>query len=125
MVPKRLKEAREAAGLSQEKLAELVGIEGVSLNSRLSNYEVGRNAPSFDLVVLIAKALNYPEYYFYTIDDDVAEELLKYHRSGGATPPADLSADFLSRDSKKYKAALEEAALLSERVTSFIKKSIK
>lgn len=45
MVPKRLKAAREAAGLSQEKLAELVGIEGVSLNSRLSNYEVGRNTP--------------------------------------------------------------------------------
>ena len=49
MVPKRLKAAREAAGLSQGKLAELIGIEGVSLNSRLSNYESGRFTPSFDI----------------------------------------------------------------------------
>lgn len=125
MVPKRLKAAREAAGLSQEKLAELVGIEGVSLNSRLSNYEVGRNTPSFDLVVLIAKALNYPEYYFYTIDDDVAEQLLKYHQSGGALPPAKLPSEFINRESKKYKSSLEEALTLAERLTSHIKKSIK
>lgn len=125
MVPKRLKEAREAAGLTQKQLAELVAIEGVNPTSRMSNYEVGRFTPSFDFVVRVAKALNYPEYYFYTIDDDIAEQLLKYHQSGGALPPAKLPSEFLNRESKKYKSSLEEALTLAERLTSHIKKSIK
>ena len=64
MVPKRLKEAREAAGLSQEKLSELIGVEGVNTRSRLSNYEVGRFTPPFDFILRVAKALDYPESYF-------------------------------------------------------------
>ncbi|EFT4045062.1 helix-turn-helix transcriptional regulator, partial [Salmonella enterica] len=54
MVPKRLKEAREAAGLSQEKLSELVGVEGINPRSRMSNYEAGRFAPSFEFVCRVA-----------------------------------------------------------------------
>ncbi|UAN54626.1 helix-turn-helix transcriptional regulator (plasmid) [Serratia sp. JSRIV002] len=125
MVPKRLKEAREAAGLTQKQLAELVAIEGVNLTSRLSNYEVGRFAPSFDFVVRVAKALDYPEYYFYVVDDDVAELLLQHHHSAGTTPLVTHSAEYMNRDSKKYKASLEEALGMAERLTSYIKKSIK
>lgn len=79
-MPKRLKEAREAAGLSQEKLSELVGIEGSSTRSRMSNYEVGRFAPSFEFVCRVAEVLGYPEYYFYVLDDVVAQVLLDAHR---------------------------------------------
>lgn len=80
MVPKRLKEARMAAGLSQEKLSELLGVEGVNTRSRLSSYEVGRTEPPFRLVQKIAEVLGYPEYYFYIADDVVAQVLLDAHR---------------------------------------------
>lgn len=121
MVPKRLKAAREAAGLSQGKLAELIGIEGVSLNSRLSNYESGRFTPSFDVIVRIAKALDYPESYFYTLDDDAAEAILQYHRdkNSDALNPFYDAQD----DARKYKTSLDEAKKMAERLLEFINKS--
>ena len=61
MVPKRLVAARKAAGLSQKQLAELIDVDGSNPRSRLSNYEVGRFTPSFDVIVRISKALDYPE----------------------------------------------------------------
>lgn len=123
MVPKRLKEAREAAGLSQEKLAELVNIDGLNIRSRLSNYEVGRFSPSFDVIVRIAKALDYPENYFYTLDDDFAEQVLQYHRSKNSES---LNPFFDSQDkAKEYKASIEDALILAERLTSQLRKSIK
>lgn len=87
MVPKRFKEARTAAGLSQEKLAELLDIDGVNTRSRLSSYEVGRTEPPFSLVKRIAKILDYPENYFYTEDDNFAKAVLEFHRNR-------LKADF-------------------------------
>lgn len=80
MVPKRLKEARKAVGLSQEKLSELIGIEGVSTRSRLSSYEIGRTEPPFSLVEKIADVLGYPEYYFYTVNDVTAKYCWKCTR---------------------------------------------
>ncbi|HCG4826483.1 TPA: helix-turn-helix transcriptional regulator [Salmonella enterica subsp. enterica serovar Typhi str. AG3] len=80
MVPKRLKEARESAGLSQEKLAQLVDLESVNSRSKISNYEAGRFAPSFEFVCRVADVLGYPEYYFYTVNDVTAQMLLKLHR---------------------------------------------
>lgn len=82
MVPKRLKEARKAVGISQEKLSELIGIEGVSTRSRLSSYEIGRTEPPFSLVQKIADVLGYPEYYFYTVNDITAKILLEMHQNG-------------------------------------------
>lgn len=81
MVPERLKEARKAAGLSQEKLSELLGIEGLSSRSRLSSYEIGRTEPPFSLVKKIAKILDYPPNYFYTEDDNFAQTVLLFHRN--------------------------------------------
>lgn len=125
MVPKRLKEAREAAGLTQKQLAELINLEGVNLTSRISNYEVGRFTPSYDVIVRIAEALNYPEYYFYIKDDDIAKILLKHHQSYEDNQLTKLSSEYLNRESKKYKARLEETLGMAERLTSFLKKSIK
>ncbi|EAW9895433.1 MULTISPECIES: helix-turn-helix domain-containing protein [Enterobacteriaceae] len=84
MVPKRLKEAREAAGLSQEKLAQLVDIETVNSRSRISNYESGRFTPPFDFIVNVARVLDYPEGYFYTLDDDFAIFILSAHKGDTA-----------------------------------------
>lgn len=80
MIPKRLKDAREEAGLSQEKLAQLTDIETVNNRSRISNYEAGRYSPPFEFVRKVADLLGYPEAYFYTVDDDFADLILRLHR---------------------------------------------
>lgn len=78
MVPKRLKEARIMSGLSQEKFAQLAGLNS---KSQISNYESGRRVASFSFIARLAAALNYPEAYFYTIDDDFAKSLLEFYRN--------------------------------------------
>ncbi|WP_323839599.1 helix-turn-helix domain-containing protein [Photorhabdus africana] len=121
MVPKRLKAARKAAGLSQKKLAELIDVDGSNPRSRLSNYEVGRFTPSFDVIIRIAKALDYPESYFYTVDDSFAEKILQYHR----TKNSEVLNPFFNaqEEAKKYKSSLDEAKRMVERLLDFINKS--
>ena len=77
---KRLKEARRAAGLSQEQLGVLAEIEEASASSRMNHYERGKHEPDFSMVERIAKVLNVPEAYLYAKDDDTAFLLLKFHR---------------------------------------------
>lgn len=69
---KRLKEARTRAGLSQERLGVLAGIDEMSSSARMNQYERGKHEPDFSMVERIAKALNVPESYFYSKDDDAA-----------------------------------------------------
>ncbi|EAB6690342.1 helix-turn-helix transcriptional regulator [Salmonella enterica subsp. enterica serovar Kiambu] len=79
MIPRRLKEARQRAKLTQEKLGVLAGIEEATAYSRLSHYENGTHKPTFDLVCEFARVLNVPECYFYTVDDDFAEAVLELY----------------------------------------------
>lgn len=76
MIPKRLKEARLRAKLTQERLGVLAGIKEATAYSRLSHYENGTHKPTFDLVCEFARVLNVPECYFYTVNDDFAEAVL-------------------------------------------------
>ena len=77
---KRLKEARKYAGLSQEKLGVLAGIDEMSSSARMNQYERGKHEPDFSMVERIAKALNVPESYFYAKDDESAWLLVTFHR---------------------------------------------
>jgi transcriptional regulator with XRE-family HTH domain len=79
-IPKRLKEARKAAKLSQEKLGFLLGIEEVSASSRMNQYEKGKHVPHVTLIERLAGILDLPRGYFYTEDDDIARLLVRYHR---------------------------------------------
>ncbi len=54
LLGKRIKELRKEAGFTQEKLAELIGLETTSL----SGIESGRHFPSLPTVEKIAKKLN-------------------------------------------------------------------
>ncbi len=112
MVPKRLKEARKAAGLSQEKLSELMGVEGINTRSRLSSYEVGRTEPPFNLVKKIAKILDYPENYFYTEDDNFAKTVLEFHRNRAKT------------DFNPYYTAIVEIKNKLNQLNEYVAKSI-
>lgn len=79
MLPIRLKTARLQANLTQEKLGVLAGIEEATARSRISQYESGIHRPTFEMMCAFAKVLNVPECYFYTVDDNFAEVVLKVH----------------------------------------------
>lgn len=83
MLTSRLKEARLRAGLSQERLGTLAGLDEMSASSRMNQYERGKHTPGFFLIERLAQALNMPTPWFYTRDDDMAELLLAYN----ALPP--------------------------------------
>lgn len=78
MLTKRLKEARLRAGLSQEKLGILAGIDEASASARMNQYEKGKHTPDFEMACKLAKVLDIPESYLYTKDDLMAELILKF-----------------------------------------------
>jgi transcriptional regulator with XRE-family HTH domain len=77
---KRLKEARIAAGISQEALGIEAGLDEMSASTRMNRYELGKRVPDFTLMEKIAKILNVPAAYFYAVSDDEARILLTFHR---------------------------------------------
>jgi transcriptional regulator with XRE-family HTH domain len=74
----RLREARLRAGIPQDKLGVMIGIDEGSSSARISRYENGIHSPPFELVEQIAKVLKVPAAYFYCRDDKLAEILLIY-----------------------------------------------
>ncbi|WP_152083978.1 helix-turn-helix domain-containing protein [Enterobacter oligotrophicus] len=78
MLIKRLKEARLRAGLSQEKLGILAGIDEASASARMNQYERGKHAPDYEMANRLAKVLQVPVSYFYTQEDDLAQVILKW-----------------------------------------------
>lgn len=79
MFATRLKEARKRAGLSQEKLGVLAGIDEMSASARMNQYERGKHEPHSSFVQRLAEVLSVPESFFYEKDDDVARLLLFLH----------------------------------------------
>jgi len=78
--PKRLKQARCEAGLSQERLGVLAGVDEMSASARMNQYEKGKHEPDFLMVERIARALNMPTSFFYAQGDDEAKLLQWFHR---------------------------------------------
>lgn len=89
MLTSRLKEARLRAGISQERLGVLAGLDEMSASSRMNQYERGKHTPGFFLIERLALALDIPAPWFYTRDDDMAEMLMAYH---SLTPALKLEA---------------------------------
>ncbi|PCE27045.1 transcriptional regulator [Paraburkholderia acidicola] len=77
---KRLKQARKAAKLSQEKLGVLAGIDEMSASARMNQYERGKHEPDFPMVARIAKALRLPTCFFYAERDTEAKLIAAFHR---------------------------------------------
>ncbi|WP_077293674.1 helix-turn-helix transcriptional regulator [Yersinia proxima] len=78
MLTKRLKEARLRAGLSQEKLGILAGIDEASASARMNQYEKGKHTPDFEMACKLAKVLDIPVAYLYTPEDDLAKFILLF-----------------------------------------------
>ena len=72
MISERLKTARLRAGLSQEKLGKLAGIDPTSASARMNQYERGKHSPDYRLMCRVAEILKMPVSWFYTQDDDLA-----------------------------------------------------
>ncbi len=78
--PKRLKEARLNAGISQKKLGILAGIDEFSSSARMNQYEKGKHTPDFLTLKKIAQILSVPIAYFYAEDNILAELLFLYEK---------------------------------------------
>ncbi|KTD29682.1 helix-turn-helix domain-containing protein [Legionella maceachernii] len=72
-IPKRLKEARLSAKLSQKKLGIAAGVDEFSASARLNHYEMGRHTPDYHTLKRIADVLLIPPSYFYAEEDELAE----------------------------------------------------
>lgn len=72
----RLRLARKAKGLSQEKLGILAGIDESSASARMNQYERGKHVPDFLVASKIAEVLELPTAYFY-VEDEVLAEIIR------------------------------------------------
>jgi len=75
---RRLREARLRAGIAQDKLGVMIGLDEGSSSARMSRYENGVHEPPFIWVERMADALSVPAAYFYCADDRLAEIMLAY-----------------------------------------------
>lgn len=87
-VPKRLKEARLAAGLSQKKLGIASGMDEFSASARMNHYELGRHTPDYSTLKRIADVLQLSPSYFYT-DNDFLAEVIKVFGQLNSSKQAD------------------------------------
>lgn len=75
---RRLREARLRAGIAQEQLGWMIGLDEGCSSARMSRYENGIHEPAHLIVQLLAKALRIPSAYFYAEDDVLAEWILVF-----------------------------------------------
>lgn len=75
---RRLREARQAKGLSQRALGVQAGISESSASARINRYETGVHQPDYQTLAALAKALLLPTAYFYAEDDDLAALIALY-----------------------------------------------
>ena len=96
MLAHRLKQARLRAGLSQEKLGKLAGIDPMSASARMNQYERGKHAPDYQLMCQVADILKMPVSWFYTANEDEARlQEIFYHLQASIRQPLLTQAESL------------------------------
>jgi transcriptional regulator with XRE-family HTH domain len=75
---RRLKMARERAGLPQDRLGVLIDLDEGSASARMSRYENGIHEPNFDTIEKLAAILDVPSAYFFCHDDELAQVILRW-----------------------------------------------
>jgi transcriptional regulator with XRE-family HTH domain len=84
----RLREAREAVGISQKQLGIVAGIDQFVASARINQYERGKHIPDLLTAQRLALELHVPVSFLYEPDDDLAALL----RVAGRLPKAKLRA---------------------------------
>jgi len=69
---RRLREAREAYGVSQRNLGIEAGLDDFVASTRINRYETGVHQPDLQTLQRLAAVLDLPVAYFYAEDDDLA-----------------------------------------------------
>ena len=77
---RRLREARLRAGIAQDRLGVIIGLDEGCSSARMSRYENGVHEPPLLTIQLLAKALHLPAAYFYAEDDALAEWILMFNK---------------------------------------------
>ncbi len=75
----RLRTARLRAGLAQDRLGVMIGLDEGCSSARISRYETGTHEPPFETARNLAAALNVPVAYFYCAENTLAEIILELH----------------------------------------------
>lgn len=70
---RRLREAREAYGISQRALGIEAGLDEFVASTRVNRYETGVHQPDLQTLQRLAAILKRPVAYFYAEDDDLAQ----------------------------------------------------
>jgi transcriptional regulator with XRE-family HTH domain len=77
---RRLREARELAGLSQRNLGIEAGLDDFVASTRVNRYETGVHQPDLQTLERLAQVLDVPVAYLYAEDDQLAAVILRFHR---------------------------------------------
>ena len=72
---KRLREAREAKGISQKQLGILAGIDQFVASARINQYERGKHVPDLLMAERLAHELGVPVSFFYEPHENLARLL--------------------------------------------------
>lgn len=78
---RRLREAREAYGISQRNLGIEAGLDDFVASTRINRYETGVHQPDLQTMQRLAAVLDQPLAYFYAEDDELAAVIRKFHES--------------------------------------------
>lgn len=75
---RRLREARLRAGIAQDKLGVMIGVDEGCSSARMSRYETGTHETPYPIAQKLASILNVPVAYLYCDDDQLADILIQY-----------------------------------------------
>jgi transcriptional regulator with XRE-family HTH domain len=75
---KRLRQARLAKAIPQDRLGVLAGLDEGTASARISRYESGTHAPPASFAERLATELDVPAAYFYARDDALAQAILVF-----------------------------------------------
>lgn len=79
---RRLREAREALGISQRALGIKAGLDEFVASTRINRYETGVHQPDLQTLQNLAAVLKLPVAYFYAENNELAQ-LIKDFKSSG------------------------------------------
>lgn len=78
---RRLREAREARGISQRNLGIEAGLDEFVASTRINRYETGVHQPNLQTMQRLADVLGVPLAYFYAEDDELAQLIRDFRSS--------------------------------------------
>lgn len=92
IVATRLKEVRQALGISQAELGVRMGLSEDVASTRINRYERGVHPPDFETAERMAKELGVPLAYLLTADERLATAILGFAKLSPEAQDRILSA---------------------------------